>query len=137
MQDSLPEYSLLATGIAIVLIATTIFVVVIRKRAEKKYQGTNYLIQSHYEAFNSLARHRDIESRLLGICRLIESQIDGAMCSIMAVDKKTQTLSTVASVSLPKSYNRALDGLAVADGVGACGTAAALGEPVLVADMRK
>ncbi|MGM7448479.1 UNVERIFIED_ORG: diguanylate cyclase/phosphodiesterase with PAS/PAC sensor(s) [Idiomarina abyssalis] len=137
MQDSLPEYSLLATGIAIVLIATTIFVVVVRKRAEKKYQGTNYLIQSHYEAFNSLARHRDIESRLLGICRLIESQIDGAMCSIMAVDKKTQTLSTAASVSLPKSYNRALDGLAVADGVGACGTAAALGEPVLVADMRK
>lgn len=50
---------------------------------------------------------------------------------------KTQTLSTVASVSLPKSYNRALDGLAVAEGIGACGTAAALGEPVLVADMRK
>ena len=137
MQDSLPEYSLLATGIALVLIAATIFVVVIRKRAEKKYQGTNYLIQSHYEAFNSLARHRDIENRLLGICRLIESQIDGAMCSIMAVDRKTQTLSTAASVSLPKSYNQALDGLAIADGVGACGTAAALGEPVLVADMRK
>lgn len=137
MQDSLPEYSLLATGIALVLIAATVFVVVIRKRAEKKYQGTNYLIQSHYEAFNSLARHRDIESRLLGICRLIESQIDGAMCSIMAIDRKTQTLSIAASVSLPKSYNQALDGLAIADGVGACGTAAARGEPMLVADMRK
>ncbi|WP_404397549.1 EAL domain-containing protein [Idiomarina loihiensis] len=137
MQGSVLEFSLLATGIVLILITATVFVVVIGKRAEKRYQGTNYLIQSHYEAFNSLARHRDIEKRLQGICQLIESQIDGAMCSIMVADKKRQTLSTAASISLPKSYNRALDGLAIADGVGACGTAASLGEPVLIADMRK
>lgn len=91
MQGSVLEFSLLATGIVLILITATVFVVVIGKRAEKRYQGTNYLIQSHYEAFNSLARHRDIEKRLQGICQLIESQIDGAMCSIMVADKKRQT----------------------------------------------
>jgi len=137
MQDNLLSYSQIATGVVLLLITATVFVSVVRKRAHKKYQGLNQLIQSHYTTFNALAQQRDVESCLLGICSLIESQIEGAMCSIMVADKENNVLSTAASASLPRSFCSNLDGLEIADGVGACGTAAATGQPVLAADMRK
>ncbi|RUO67039.1 EAL domain-containing protein [Idiomarina ramblicola] len=137
MQDNLLGYSQIATAVVLLLIAATAFVSVVRKQARKKYQGLDQLIQSHYETFNSLAQQKELESSLRGICNLIESQIDGSKCAIMVVDHEKNTLSTAATVSLPSSFSEALDGLDVADGVGACGTAAAIGEPVLVADMRK
>ena len=137
MQDNLLSYSQIATGVVLLLITATVFVSVVRKRADKKYQGLNQLIQAHYNTFNALAQQRDIESRLLGICHLIESQIDGAMCSIMVANKDDKTLSTAASASLPRSLSNALNGLEIADGSGGCGTAAAIGEPVLAPDMRK
>ncbi|MGM0629588.1 MAG: EAL domain-containing protein [Pseudomonadota bacterium] len=136
MQDSLLGYSQIATGVVLLLITATVFVSVVRKRAQKRYKGLSQLIQSHYHTFNTLAQQKDLESRLLGICHLIESQIDGAMCSIMVVNKDSKTLSTAASASLPRSLSNQLNGLEIADGAGACGTAAATGEPVLIADMK-
>ncbi|HAS14577.1 MAG TPA: hypothetical protein DCS01_04675, partial [Idiomarina abyssalis] len=61
MQDNLLSYSQIATGVVLLLITATVFVSVVRKRADKKYQGLNQLIQAHYNTFNALAQQRDIE----------------------------------------------------------------------------
>jgi diguanylate cyclase (GGDEF)-like protein/PAS domain S-box-containing protein len=67
------------------------------------------------------------------ITRLVEELSDGTRCSIVLVEDGH--LRHGAAPSLPDEYNAAVDGLAVGEGVGSCGTAAHRGEPVIVADI--
>ena len=67
---------------------------------------------------------------LEAIVRLIEHRVSGSMCSVLLV--RDHRLYHGASISLPQSFLDQIDGLAVGDGVGACGTAAFLKRPVLV-----
>ncbi len=67
---------------------------------------------------------------LEAIVRLIEHRVPGSKCSVLLV--REHRLYLGASVSLSQSFLDQLDGLPVADGVGACGTAAFLKRLVVV-----
>ncbi|MCH8810824.1 MAG: GAF domain-containing protein, partial [Gemmatimonadetes bacterium] len=69
------------------------------------------------------------------VCRMIEAQLPGAMCSILLLDRDGSTLRSGAAPSLPEAYAQALDGLTPADCAGSCGTAAFLGSQVIVSDI--
>lgn len=56
--------------------------------------------------------------------------------SILLYDPRRGCLTTAAAPSLPASYNDAIDGLEPKVGRGSCGTAAALGEPLVVEDVK-
>lgn len=56
--------------------------------------------------------------------------------SILLKDPVTGLLSTGAAPSLPDFYNAAVNGLKLEVGLGACGSAAVLGEPVIVEDIQ-
>ena len=56
-------------------------------------------------------------------------------CSVLRLDATDQTLHPLASVSLPKRYCDALEGLQIGQGVGSCGTAAFSAERVIVEDI--
>lgn len=58
------------------------------------------------------------------------------LCSILLVDESTQELRLGVAPSLPDFFAQAIDGLSIADGAGACGTAAYRGERVVVEDMK-
>ncbi len=70
---------------------------------------------------------------LEAIVALIEGRAPDSLCSILLCEGAQ--LRHGAAPSLPDAYNRQIDGLAVGDGVGACGTAAFLKKPVVVADV--
>ncbi|MFP4279731.1 MAG: diguanylate cyclase domain-containing protein, partial [Halochromatium sp.] len=70
------------------------------------------------------------------IVRAIEAAAPEALCSLLLVDEDSQQLRLLAAPSLPAFYNTAIDGLAIGDGQGACGTAAALGERVFTEDIQ-
>lgn len=57
------------------------------------------------------------------------------MASVLAVSDDGRYLRHLAAPSLPESYNQAIDGERVAEGVGSCGTAAYRGTPVYVSDI--
>jgi diguanylate cyclase (GGDEF)-like protein len=57
------------------------------------------------------------------------------LCSILLLSEDGKTLHHGAAPSLPDEYNNALDGVSVGIGVGSCGTAAATGDTVIVADI--
>ncbi len=76
-----------------------------------------------------------ISSILETIARNIELQLDGTMCSILMLDSDGVHLRHGAAPSLPESYNRAIDGVAIGPTVGSCGTAAFLCKRVIVADI--
>ncbi|HLM82476.1 MAG TPA: PAS domain S-box protein [Terriglobales bacterium] len=83
------------------------------------------------EMIASSAPLADILTRLT---RLIESQSEGLLCSVLLLDEENR-LRHGAAPSLPDAYNQAVDGLLIGPKVGSCGTAAYRREPVLVTDI--
>lgn len=67
------------------------------------------------------------------IVTLIEDRAPDNLCSILLLDGAQ--LRHGAAPSLPDAFNRQIDGLAVGDRAGACGTAAFLKKPVVVVDV--
>ncbi len=66
----------------------------------------------------------------------IETLHPDMLCSILLLDDD-QHLRHGAAPSLPDFYNQAVDGLAIGDGVGSCGTAAYRGECVIVENVQQ
>ncbi|HYQ37789.1 MAG TPA: ATP-binding protein, partial [Pseudomonas sp.] len=69
------------------------------------------------------------------ICRLIEQRDPCVLCSILLVDSSGRRLRLGAAPGLSESYNQAVDGLPIREGIGTCGTAAFRRQPVLVSDI--
>ena len=91
-------------------------------------------LESHQRILNGIARAEPVVNTLEELCTDVEARYDGVRCSILLVDEDQGVLRHVAAPSLPASFRRAIDGLPIAIGAGACGTAAARNEPVVVAD---
>ncbi len=66
----------------------------------------------------------------------IELQAENTLiASILLTDKSQSHLKHGAAPNLPKEYNEAIDGIAIGDNTGSCGTAAFLKKPVMVTDI--
>ncbi|ACA86495.1 sensor domain-containing phosphodiesterase [Shewanella woodyi] len=66
---------------------------------------------------------------------LIEEEKLGTIGSILLLSDDGQRLLTGAAPNLPDSYNEAIHGIEIGEGVGSCGTAAFRGERVIVEDI--
>ncbi len=142
--------------VAVLLVSTaTIFILLILAIAYKSMRRENrqrhkianaLLLQS-----NDLALHNQILKKvgsksidlhtlhalLTELIHGIEIQHHDILCSISLSNNETGTLHHGAAPSLPEFYNEGVDGLKIADGNGSCGTAAFLGERVIVEDVLK
>jgi diguanylate cyclase (GGDEF)-like protein/PAS domain S-box-containing protein len=85
--------------------------------------------------FELLAGGAAISDILTQIVGYVEQSRSGMLCSILRLDENGERLLPGAAPSLPESYNQAIDGLPIADGVGSCGTAAFRNERVIVEDI--
>ncbi|MCY1163264.1 MAG: PAS domain S-box protein [Pseudomonadota bacterium] len=99
--------------------------------------------QQHAEGF-ALAQEQvlaliaggaSLQQSLDAIVLLIEKRSPGSLCSILLLEG--QLLRHGSAPSLPDSYNQAIDGLQIGEGVGACGTAAYRKEAVVVEDTER
>jgi signal transduction histidine kinase/CheY-like chemotaxis protein len=72
---------------------------------------------------------------LTRLAHWVERSDPGSRCSILRYDAAAGALRHGAGPSLPDAYNALVDGLAVGEGVGSCGTVVARGAPVLVGDI--
>jgi PAS domain S-box-containing protein len=82
-----------------------------------------------------IARGRALPDVLDRIVRLIEAQREGLLASILLVDQEKKCLRDGAAPTLPVEYTRLLDGQPIGPKNGSCGTAAYLGQPVVVEDI--
>ncbi len=69
------------------------------------------------------------------LCRFMERQFPGMLCSVLLLDSDGTTLRHGAAPSLPYEYCRAIDGCVIGPSVGSCGTAAHRGKAVVVSDI--
>ncbi len=100
-----------------------------RKRAEALRAGQTRVLEM-------IATGAPLEETLDHLVRLIESQSEGMVGSILLVDEDGVHLHHGAAPGLPDAYNRAIEGATVGPAVGSCGTAAYRREPVIVSDMQ-
>lgn len=91
------------------------------------------LIDVQRRMVDALGRGAPPRVALQPLVRAIEDLSVGVLCSILQL--REGRLWGLAVDSLPASYNEAIEGIAVGDGVGSCGTAAFRGETVISADI--
>jgi PAS domain S-box-containing protein len=99
-----------------------------RKRADSLLKGQKRVLEM-------IATGASLADVLHTLVQTIEKQSSGMLCSILLVDKNGRHLRHGAAPSLPENYNREIDGIAIDTNAGCCGTAAYLGQPVLISDI--
>ncbi len=82
-----------------------------------------------------LATGASLEEVLQTLVRAIEQLKPDLLGSVLLLDREKKILRHGAAPSLPDFYNEAVDGISIGAGEGSCGTAAATGERVIVADV--
>lgn len=82
-----------------------------------------------------IATDAPLDETLDSLMRLIESQSQGVVCSVLLLDKTGKYLLHGAAPSLPKAYCDAIHGTAIGANVGSCGTAAYLRKQIIVTDI--
>ncbi len=72
---------------------------------------------------------------LAEICLMIEGLSNGVFCSVLLLDEGGASLRHGAGPSLPETFIRGIDGIAIGPSRGSCGTAAFTGQQVIVTDI--
>ncbi|MFH8569974.1 SpoIIE family protein phosphatase [Streptomyces sp. NPDC017993] len=82
-----------------------------------------------------IARDAPLQEILLGMARTIEELSPDTIVSVLLADVDGLHLRHGVAPSLPPFYNEAIDGIAIGEGVGSCGTAAHKLGTVIVTDI--
>ncbi len=105
------------------------------KERTAQLEATNQLLRGQKQVLEMLATGESLSDILNVLIQTIEKQSQEMLCSILLIDADEKHLIYSAASSLPESYNACIDGIAIGLNVGSCGTAAYLGQPVIVADI--
>jgi len=108
-------------------------IAVARDITERKW--AEGLLAAEKRLLEMVATDAPLSDVLSALARSVEAQSEGMLCSILLLDRDGVHLRDGAAPSLPESYRRAIDGIAIGPSVGSCGTAAYLREPVIATDI--
>lgn len=100
----------------------------------QKYQA-NLLQRGRTDILEMIAQAQPLTDVLRAIIGFLESAQMDMLCCIMLLDAEQNSLSVAAAPSLPDFYSAVMEGIKVAEGAGACGTAAFLGKQVITEDI--
>jgi len=89
------------------------------------------------KVLEELAQGAALDSVLLRLVYLVEAEMPGARCAIYLLDDAGKQLVLAAAPSLPDVYRQAMDGLEIGPAGASYGSAAFLGKPVIVEDIRQ
>ena len=117
------------------LMATTFVGFVFSKNTqddqEQLIKGERMLIIRN-SILESITKAESLEPVLTKIVTAIEKEYNEMLVSILLLDESGQHLLVGAGHSLPDFYNQAINGVAIGDSVGSCGTAAYRAQRVIV-----
>jgi PAS domain S-box-containing protein len=100
-----------------------------RKRAEALLAGEKQLLEM-------IAKGEPLNQVLEALCRLVEQESSGSICSILLLDEDGTRLRAGVAPGLPASYTSIIDGWPIATQEGPCAIAACRRETVIMTDLR-
>jgi PAS domain S-box-containing protein len=98
-------------------------------------QWSEALLDGQRRVLEMMAADAPLSESLAALVRIIEAHAPGMLGSILLLDEQGIHLRHGAAPSLPLAYVQAIDGVAIGEKVGSCGTAAYLKETVIVEDI--
>ncbi len=104
-----------------------------RKRDEAERDQAELLLEIQRAILEQIAKGEPLPKVLDMLIRSMEEQLDGAPCSILLCNEGR--LHHGAAPHLPLAYTQAINGVAIGEGIGSCGTAAFRGQSVIVSDI--
>ena len=107
-----------------------------QRDADIRRQQAQEALASHRHILERVARGEPLAATLEALCRDVEARCPGAKCSILTAPPGEAALRHQAAPSLPDGFRAAIDGLPIVEGAGACGTAAAQRQDVIVVDIQ-
>lgn len=96
---------------------------------------TESLLVSQKRVLEMIAQDRPLMETLDLLTRVMESQSEGMLASILLISEDGRSLKFGVAPSLPDSYNNQFDGIEIGERVGSCGTSATRREVVIVSDI--
>ncbi|WP_246696828.1 PAS domain-containing protein [Methylobacterium planeticum] len=94
------------------------------------------LVERERQVLAQIASGVPLGAVLEDLLRAVEEQTDQhMMTSVLFLSENGRSLRHGAAPSLPAAYNEAIDGIAIGEGVGSCGTAVARAEAVYASDI--
>jgi len=93
------------------------------------------LANTQVQVMEMIVAGAPMSATLDALLRMIEAQSPEMLCSLLLLDPDGVHVRHGAAPSLPEEYVRAVDGSAIGDRAGSCGTAAFRREAVFVADI--
>lgn len=106
-----------------------------KDRAEQALKDSQTYEQFRNHILELLSQGTDGHQLLTEIVKGIEAIHPEMLCSVLLVQADGKHLGQGVAPSLPGFYNAAVEGLAIGDGMGCCGTAAHTGQRVVVDDI--
>jgi PAS domain S-box-containing protein len=94
-------------------------------------------LENQRQVLEMVASGASLSATLDKLARGLEALLPGMCASILLLDADGLHLRHGAAPTLPEGYVRAIDGIAIGEGVGSCGTAAAIGKAVIVEDIAR
>ncbi|QYJ76987.1 EAL domain-containing protein [Shewanella sp. FJAT-52076] len=98
-------------------------------------QSQEFGVRGYGGILAMVLEHRPLSEILHALTALIESQTSGTVASVLLLSEDGSRLLTGAAPGLPEEFNRIVHGAEIGLGVGSCGSAAFLGERVVVSDI--
>ena len=107
-----------------------------RAQAESERARAEALRAAQTRVLETAVRDTPLHQALEDLVHVVEGMArSGVLASVLLLDEDGTHLRHGAGPSLPDDYNKAIDGIAIGQGVGSCGTAAFLKQPVYVCDI--
>ena len=133
--DTKPLYGYLALALTVIaLIAGGALYTI---RTNRRLHRNKAELTLHNQVLHLISQGTALPTVLNELARRVETLHPETLCSILLLDASGKHLLHGAAPSLPDFYNKAVNGLAIGDGVGSCGTAAFRGERVIAEDLQQ
>lgn len=104
---------------------------------EKQLRNRTNELALHNQILQQINQGIELSKLLDELTLQIEALHPGMLCSILLLDRDGKHLNYGAGPSLPDFYKQAIDGLAIGEGVGGCGTAAYRNQRVIIEDVQQ
>ena len=102
------------------------------RREEHRAEDT---LRGQAQILEMIAAGAPLSVTLSHLVGFVETQMPGALCSILLLDEDGVTVRHGAAPSLPAEFVRSVDGLRIGPKAGSCGSAMYWGRPVIVEDI--
>lgn len=94
------------------------------------------ILSAEQQVLEMVASGVSLKDTLTTLVLRVEELAPPAIASVLLLTADGKRVTHGAAPNLPEDYNHALEGAAIGPNAGSCGTAAALGETVIVTDVR-